>query len=400
MEKDSRVNAAMGNNRPPLILTFGLYALFFAYALSVTMIGPLIPVIMNQYRIVLSESGLITLILGTGGILSVVAGALVSDLFRKSLLVKLAAFVYSLSLILMAFSGSYAVFLILYFFLGASTRLLDAVVNAYVSDIHVEKRGFYMNMLHASFALGAVAGPLITSALLTAGFPWHFVYLALGVFCLAVSSFYFTVQTRVKNETVPLREKEARNISPLLKSGRLMVLCAMAFLYTGISSVFSTWMPSFFMQELKTDAFFAGLPGSVYWLGILAGRLTYSFISEKFSTKSLLLTSNIFAGIVLVLAIIVNTPAFYLAALFVAGFLCSAVIPFSVALGCTWYPKNTGTVSSMIFFFATSGYMLLPFLYGAVADSSGLYFSIVLTAILPLAIAVSASLLPAEKKSR
>ena len=195
-----------------------------------------------------------------------------------------------------------------------------------------------------------------------------------------------------------VKTKETRTVSQLLKSRVLLILCAMALLYTGYSFIVATWMPSFMQNELEIDVFQASLPVSIYWIGILAGRLSFSVLSSRFNIKVLFFSSGFITAVFIASAVIINTPIFYIVALFFAGFMLSSIIPSSVAFGCSRYSRNTGAVSSMIFFSATLGSLFLPWIFGLIGQITNLYTGFIISIIIPLLIMVLASILPSESK--
>jgi fucose permease len=58
--------AAAAESRGVIPLTASLYLLIFAYAVSTTMLGPLIPVLRQEYSLTLSQAGLMTTLQGVG----------------------------------------------------------------------------------------------------------------------------------------------------------------------------------------------------------------------------------------------------------------------------------------------------------------------------------------------
>ena len=151
-----------GGARGTAALTGAIFLLMFTYAISFTMLGPLLLPIRDQYGISLSQSGLMTTFQGVGGSLGVLVGILVADRWRRSTSLRATFSVYGLSVLLVVFLPYFPALVLLFFLIGASTRLTESLVNASVADIHGGSRGFYIILLHACFGVGALLGPIFS----------------------------------------------------------------------------------------------------------------------------------------------------------------------------------------------------------------------------------------------
>jgi fucose permease len=378
---------------PLVALTVSLYVLMFAYAFSVTMIGPLIPVFMDAYHVSLSQSGLVSLFQGLGGAVTVLFGIAFADKIRRSLLVTVAFGVYCGATLLMAVAPPYVVLLILFCFLGGGTRLLDATLNAYISDIHPAKRGFYLTLLHACFGVGALIGPLFSTVFISSRVHWPYAFLALGSFSVAILIVYTLVQRKIPVARPQVSAAGPKSIVSLLKERDLVRLSFMALSYVAFALSVSVWMPSYMVSQLHTSVVFASLPVSAMWIGIFCGRIAYSFLSLKYAIKHLLLFSSLAAGAVMIATVIINAPAVYVGGLCIAGFLVGATMPLSIAQGNNKMPGYSGAVSSLLTFAGVVGLLFFPWLIGVIADAAGFWYGIALTALFPCAIAVFSAFL-------
>ena len=379
---------------PLFALTVSLYVLMFAYAFSVTMIGPLIPIFMDAYHVSLSRSGLVPLFQGLGGAITVFMGIAFVDKMRRSVLITVAFGTYCAATLLMAIAPPYLLLLVLFCFVGGGTRLLDAVLNAYVSDLHPEKRGFAVTLLHACFGVGALLGPLFATVFVNAKVRWPYVFLALGSFCVVMLIVYTLVQRKMPAAKPRAHSSGIKNIASLLKNRHIVWLSFMALFYVAFALSISTWMPSYMTRRLHTSAVLASLPVSAMWIGIICGRLVYSFLSLKHPVKYLLLFSSIAAGVVMIATVIINAPVAYAGGLCIAGFLVGATMPLSIAQGNTMVAGYSGAVSSLLTFAGVIGLLFFPWLIGVIADASGFWYGIALVALFPSAIAVFSSFLP------
>src|SRR5690606_34871947 len=140
----------------PQLLTPGLYMLMLAMAISITMIGPLMPELVAQYGLRLSEGGLFMTFQSIGGIFAIAIGGMLADRMSKTHLLAGSFLLYAVSLFLVATAPTYYLLLVIFFVLGASTRLVDTVNNALVADLHTQNQDAALSLLHTFFAVGAL----------------------------------------------------------------------------------------------------------------------------------------------------------------------------------------------------------------------------------------------------
>lgn len=354
-------------DRMKLWLTLSLYGLTFTWAISYTMIGPLIPVYIRQYGISLGEGGLLSASVGLGGTLAVIAGIFIADKLEKSIIIRYAWIAFSLTLLLLSLVNSYALIIALFFIIGSSTKMLDAIINANVADIHEIRRGFFVNFLHVSFGLGALTGPFFSTLFIRLDIPINLLFVALGLICLLAFLPYLHIFRMLPHHARLDTKTEDIHFLEFAKSRNVLLLCLAVFLYVGFSTAISTWMPTYLLTVLKTSVVVSGLPGSAFWLGVIFGRILFSVLQERIDTRKLVITGNLLGGLVFITMAIQSDPKRLLGATVLLGFVSGVIVPMSVALACTLYPKNKGTVSSLIFLFTALGQMLIPWILVYVA---------------------------------
>ena len=120
----------------------------FLYGISVVMIGTVLPEFIKQYSLTMSEGGLVVTVQSLGGLSMVFAGIVLADRVPKSLVIVISFIVLGAFRLLTAAAASYPVLLVVFFCSGLALRNLDTMLNAFIGDIHKERRGFYMNILH------------------------------------------------------------------------------------------------------------------------------------------------------------------------------------------------------------------------------------------------------------
>lgn len=351
------------------ILTGCLFLLEFAYAISFTMVGPLMPTLIEEYGLKLSQGGLIMTFQSIGGILAIIIGGVLADLLRKSRLILITFAVYTLTLFSIGFAPGFVLLLGIFFILGASTRMLDTVNNAYIADIHQEKRGLYLNILHTSFGVGALLGPLYSRFVLSSGISWNWAYRLFGVICLVITVIYVFI-IRKGSVSEGSKEKAAKpgDFVKLLTSFEIWLLCIIMFLYVGQQASLTVWLPMYMEEFLKSNVYLASFSLSTFWIGIIVSRIICSRLLLRFTAKQLIQWGALSGGIILTTGIVINNPYILVVTIGLTGLLTGATIPLLVTMACNLFPRNSGSASSMIFLNGTISTMIFPWFIGFIAE--------------------------------
>lgn len=373
------------------------------YAISQTMLGPMVPELQATYNISMSNNGLLLSVQGIAGIIAIILSIAVADRFKKTSLMVIAYTLYLAMLFSASAMPPYVVMLIVFFFLGAGTKLFDALVNANMSEMHAENKGFFLNLLHACFGIGALIGPIAASLLLSY-VDLHTAFLIIAVFCSVLLGCYFLLRLGTQFTPAPVQKGQsareaAAEIFSLLKNKTMLLLGGSAMLYVGYSNGMSLWAPSYYMDVMGTDSLNAAFVVSIFWVGVITGRLTYSFLSLKFHIRSLILYSNLAGGTFMLAASIINSPVAMMAGYAISGFFVGAVVPLSIAMANKQFPSGSGRVSSIIMLFVSLGLMIIPALVGYIADHVTFYAGMFILNLCPLLIALLAFFLPKRDRA-
>lgn len=380
------------------VITVSLNLLMLCYAMSLTMLGPLLAGIIGQYRLQLSQAGLISTFQSIGGVIFTIFGGIMADHAKKSRLIGITFLVYSISLLAIAFAPGYAATLALFFVVGASTRMLDVLLNAYTSDINPDKRGYHLNLLGISFSIGGLLGPIFSSALRNAGVRWNYIFMMLGSVCIMITIAYAFIIKGINIAENTSRSQKGTNYASLISSPKLLVLCMIMFIFSGYQSGISIWMPMYMEKALFAEPFLSGLAVSLFYIGVILGRLLYSLAFREEQAKSIIMLGSLSGAIVLVFGLMVNNAALLAAASGLSGFLTCAVLPLVITYACNFYPESSGAVSSIILLNSVLSWMVFPWLIGVIADNLSFQAGMMITGISVMLTFLLAWTLPSPKR--
>ncbi|GAA3336437.1 MFS transporter [Amorphoplanes nipponensis] len=338
---DADAAAPAADARPPasgaaaVVRTSVLLLAYFAFislGLPDGLLGVGWPSIATEFRVGTDTVGLL-LFAGTAGYLvsSVAAGFSIARLGVGRLLAASTALA-SIALAGYAVSPGFAFLVPCALIAGFGGGAIDAGLNAYAAGAFGPR---HMNWMHAFFGLGVAIGPLIMTAVLSAGLSWHWGYgivasgqaLLAGAFALTRRSW---AQHRAGSAAAAAEVRAgARPAGPAATLALPAVwLSAAAFaVYVALEITAGLWAFLFLTTERGVGAGVAGVCVSAYWASLFAGRVVQGFVVERVGTARILLGSLL--GLVLG-AVLVTVPGpgwLAVAGLMVVGFAAAPVFP-------------------------------------------------------------------------
>jgi MFS transporter, FHS family, glucose/mannose:H+ symporter len=322
-----------------------LFAAMVLAGIATTMVGPLLPRLESRWNIGDAEAGL----LFTGLFLaSVMTGALVGPLvsrFGQASVIRSGLVLTSLGATLLAVSpwpqaiGAVAI-------VGCGLGLSVPAANLAAAGPQA------VMLVNFAWSIGAVGGPLFL-----ASFPRAFLWsLSAALACASVG--YFGAPTRVA-DVVSNR--------PVI-SKTTVLTAVFLFLYVGAESSLDGWLSSYASRNPSARGLWAALP-SVFWTGILTGRLLATFALKRFVPGRLLSACLVVAFSSVCLLLVAPYGWVILVAAALTGFAMAPIFPLAVAK----YAESTkgDKAAGLIFSAGGLGGASVPALVGYVSDFSG-----------------------------
>ena len=255
---------------------------------------------------------------------------------------------------------------------GAGTT--GTVLNIYVASTRTVRT---MNWMHASFGVGATIGPLLMTAIVTAGVSWRlgyaigaFIHLGLGLlFLTAVRTMTFR---GVNHATVEDPLARPAPISATLRLPMVWLSILLFLLYTGVESTAGQWTYTWFTESRAASAYVAGAMTSVFWAMLTVGRVVFGAGAARIGVTRLLRLSMIGAVLSAVLLLLPSLPVGFVA-IALMGLSLSAIFPTLTAdaprrVGA----RHAGNAIGLQTGAASIGLAVLPGLAGVIAARVGL----------------------------
>jgi fucose permease len=366
-----------------VLLLFLAYLGFISLGLPDATLGIIWPSLRVGFELPQSAMGLV-FVFGAGGYIlaSLSAGALmkrmgVGNLLAASTLLMVAALTgYGLAL-------SWPFFLASAFISGLGSGAIDAGLNTYAASHFSEK---HMNWLHGCYSTGATLGPMVLTAVLSAGLAWRLGYAAIALLMLLLGLAFVFTRHRW-NDSAPVMAPHApRNLRQLLGQAPPWLQIVAFWIYTGCEVVAGQWSFSLLTESRGLDVTAAGTLVSAYWACHAAGRFAFGFIVERFGAERVLRASMMLA--IACAGLIAQTLSTPLTAvgLIGLGFALAPIFPCLMSLT----PRRFGEANSQhLVGFQTTAAMLgvlsLPTLTGLLAER----FSLEMVGVVLVTLAVA-----------
>lgn len=374
--------------RSTILITAALYVLMFFYAVFTTMPGTQVLVLTREFGLELSAGGIFTVAVNGGCILGIAASVFFLDKYDKKYLALVSYLLFGGMLIGIWISRTYAVFLLFLVLAGAGMKFFDASANACVSSLHEKNNGFYMNLLHCCFGIGAFTGPVFITALTSMGFDWRQSYLALGVVAVLACGIYGWIQKSGRSGSRSLKEGKILPEAEGLKEeevsvlqGRVFCLMALLLCYCGHQMGINSWLPAYMQEELGAGEAAANLSVSAFWVGLIVCRLASAVLTKRLAAEKILSRGLLMGAGLLLLGILSRTTWLTMIGLVGAGLFAGAAIPLTLTIGYGWFPGKVGKISTVLFLCIAGGAVVLPWLMGMCVETGGLYLGMVLNGL-------------------
>ena len=364
------------------LLTFGIVF---------TMLGSVVPSIIERFGIDKAQAGGLFALM-TSGILagSLAFGPMVDRYGYKGIL--LAAIALTLiGLEGIAFAPSLALLRVAIVIVGFAGGIVNGGTNALVADISSGERGASLNLLGVFFGIGAVGVPFIL-AMLTGRFTQSALIASIGA--LVVIPMAVIAATTFPAPKQPQGFPIAA-AGGILKDPLFLLMGLMLFLESGLENMVGGWTSTFVHEELEVAAGPALVILSLYWLGMMLGRLALGSVLRRappFAVLYVCLTIA-FGGSALLLT--THSVEMATTGVFLLGLGFAAMFPNVLGFIGDRYAGLSGTAFSVVIAMALVGGMSFPLLAGILGGLYGMRGSFI---IVPIALVVIGVLLGILKR--
>ncbi|NLO84034.1 MAG: MFS transporter [Clostridiales bacterium] len=272
------------------------------------------------------------------------------------------------------------------------------------------------NLLHSSFAIGAICSPMIF-LLGKSLFGWK-AGLWFVAICGCISLFNLS---RMKlDDDRPDRTDKTQSTMSFLKNPSFLILAAMMFCYLCSEYAINGWLVSYLQNNEAIVASF-GLEGealtaaiatysqtmaTLLWVVILAGRLFCAAVSAKLRQKRLMMVFSV--GAAAFFGMMLMSTSITMVTISVAGLgFCMAGICPMIYSDASMFTNTYPMATSALLAIGSSGAILMPTIVGTLAEKFGfaggmsaIFVTVALLVVFSILNVVVKTRVPAEYKAQ
>lgn len=325
-----------------------------------TMLGPMLPLLSNRWRLSDLQAGNLFVAQFLGSMVGVTASSLlVARRGSRPVLV--------LGLLMMGL-GSAALGLLNWshglmplFTLGTGLGLTIPTTNLLISELNPYKRASALSWINLSWGLGAVVCPFIIAALQQSA---RSVQLFYGVALLLVVLAAFLTRVTFSlvatpNEHGSIKASGGAN----WKSRYVPLLGAVFFLYVGSEASFGGWIASYAKRAVSGETSWILTP-SFFWASLLFGRSISPALLRRVPEISLSRISLLFAMFGMLATLAARGTVELGLSTCLAGIGLAPVFPIAIAALSHKFGAKASSIAGLMFNLAGLGGTTLPWLVG------------------------------------
>jgi len=371
----------------PLALNANSLFVYFVTGIVYAIIGPNVPAMSREFGVSLGSMGILFICQLGGCFAAVFAGGMAVDRFgpKRVLLTGMALLTGGL-----AAAGGAVCWLMLtagFLLLGLGLGCIDASANALVAQVNPRTAARNLGLLHAFFGVGAVAAPVPAAALLghTGSYRPAF-FIAAGLSAIG-GIIYAALRAPRHTRT---GESPFRALRGLFRNRRFVLLALFLLPCMGTEMAVNGWLSTYLKKELHTGMSLAATGVSVYWAGLLLGRLLGSALAVRVGAERMLWAHAATQVVATVALVASPSAAVTIAAACLLGFAISADFPLAVAIISAEEKDAPGAATGGLFAAGGLGATIIPASVGFVAERASLRIGLAM--FIPLAVVMVALL--------
>lgn len=273
-----------------LLLLIVIYIVFISLGLPDSLFGVSWPVVHLDFGIAESFASVYSIIIGvcTGGV-SFVAGRLIRK-FGTGKVTLFSIFLTAAGLVGISISPNIYIMIIFSIILGYGAGAIDTGLNNFVS---LHYKAHHMNWLHCFWGIGVTVSPIIMSQFLTGQTgEWRGGYRVVALIQAAIALLVLFTLSKWKGleggTSAETEEKSDKSFIEIFKIKGVLTSTISLGLYCSMEFLLGTWGATYIVNTLGLSPDTAAMWVSLYYGGIMLGRIISGFVSMKCSDNTLI----------------------------------------------------------------------------------------------------------------
>ncbi len=366
------------------------YMMFFVFAMTSDAVGVIIPQLISNYQLSLTQASAFHYIPMVFIAFSGLFLGYLADKWGRKATIIIGLFIFSLACFLFSVGSSFLYFLTLLALIGMAIGLFKTGALALIGDISMSSKEHTstMNKVEGFFGIGAMVGPAIVSYLLVSGVSWKYLYICAGLLCVILcivamrTTYPITKQTSVGHISL-------RNSLKVMKDPYAMGFSLAIALYVATEVAIYVWMPTLLADYQGSLVWLATYSLTIFFALRAGGRFIGVWMLKHFSWQSVMLWFSL-AVFLCYLATAIFGISVAVVLLPLSGLFMSMIYPTLNSKGISCFSADKhGAVAGVILFFTAVSAAISPLLMGVISDlfghvSYGFYLATFFAALLAL----------------
>ena len=292
MSLSSFLNIKDGNKS----LVYRIYYIFLCSGAMSTLLGAMLPAMQAEYSMSYALRGYVLSSHQIGNFFAVfLSGFIPYAIGRKKSTLILGSLIV-LGLLLMTATGNPFILIVAFAFTGMGRGTLSNITNVVVSE-NTGNKAAGLNILHASFAIGAFISPFV--AVFATAIEWR---IAAWIFAfLMLTALIFVGGSTLSN--TPMKKVKTSSEIPFQKSFSFWLNTFIMFFYLAGEASLTGWLVTYFNDTGLMSTSLSQSMQSFLWVMILLGRLCCASLSSKMDKSVLILAMGAMMTLCFVLMI-------------------------------------------------------------------------------------------------
>ena len=342
---------------------------FFVSGASSLLMGNLMPFLREEYGISYAQAGLLLSLPSWGNLASIfITGYLPTYIGRRKTVLLTASWM-TVAFVLVTFGiGGGSLLPLVCLMIGIARGGNTNFSNTMMSTLPGKKSAIGYNLLHGSFALGAVLAPLALIAC-TAGNPDGWRYMTAGIVVLCLIQVLTYARMRLPQEQITKIIKSVDR--SFLKNKSFWLGASILFFYISAEYAIVTWLVTYFKDTGVLSDQVSQLMSSLLWVVIFIGRMIGAVLVGKVSRKIILVVDGVGLLVFFLLVFFSRSELPIFIGIMGVGLFMATIYTYALAMGTEKIKGNDLGVSTMIFTGSVGG-IVTPAVVGMIAEQAGI----------------------------
>ena len=347
-----------------------LFIQFFILGIGGAIVGPLIPILADLFKVRLDIIGSVLSFNAFGILLTTVFSGIIAERFGKKNILIIGSILLIISFSIIYFSGHFVFFTMGYIIFGLSLGMILVNSTSIINDVYKSNKSKTLLRAYTGYNLGTFIMPITISIILFININWKYLFLSVALLniVLLILMMSFKIQG-FENKKNGENFKSLFVVNNKLLSNSVIILCgAISFLHYGIAGAFAAWFTTYF-KSLEVPLSSSSLILSLYLFIFGSGMFLKSFLLTRLNEKKVIQYSAILAFIFLFTSFFIDQLIFKVIFILFFGFSYSAIAALTIPIGIRQNSRYSGSITSIITGFGWMGVVVFQYIAGYLTEN-------------------------------